>query len=159
MKYIKEPEDEKKVAEKKLVEADVEEKGEIKVAGFLNLVADGFHNFTDGLAIGASFAAGDNVGYITTLTILFHEVITYNLVALMKKWTTPNSHLKILPCFLFILYLALMGYLFLLIDTSRNWRLCHFNTIWSFSHESHYASIFNGNRSSGRVRRGISCSR
>ena len=52
----------------------VEHKGEIKVAGFLNLVADGFHNFTDGLAIGASFAAGEAVGMITTFTILFHEV-------------------------------------------------------------------------------------
>ena len=60
--------------EKKVANPDAEEKGEIKVAGFLNLVADGFHNFTDGLAIGASFAAGQNVGVITTLTILFHEV-------------------------------------------------------------------------------------
>ena len=51
-----------------------EPKSEIKVAGFLNLVADGFHNFTDGLAIGASFAAGQGVGMITTFTILFHEV-------------------------------------------------------------------------------------
>ena len=48
--------------------------GDIKVAGFLNLFADCFHNFTDGLAIGASFAAGETVGTITTLTILLHEV-------------------------------------------------------------------------------------
>ena len=50
------------------------EEGEIKVAGYLNLIADSFHNFTDGLAIGASFAAGQNVGMVTTFTILFHEV-------------------------------------------------------------------------------------
>ncbi len=31
---------------------------EIRVTGYLNLVADFFHNFTDGLAIGASFLAG-----------------------------------------------------------------------------------------------------
>jgi len=44
------------------------------VAGYLNLAADFSHNFTDGLAIGASFAAGQNIGIITTLTILFHEI-------------------------------------------------------------------------------------
>ena len=60
---------------KKVVTKGVEEdKGDIKVAGFLNLFADCFHNFTDGLAIGASFAAGESVGTITTLTILLHEV-------------------------------------------------------------------------------------
>lgn len=47
---------------------------EIQVAGYLNLAADFAHNFTDGLAIGASFLAGQNIGIITTLTILFHEV-------------------------------------------------------------------------------------
>ena len=43
----------------------------------MNLFADGFHNFTDGLAIGASFAAGESVGLVTMMTILFHEVSTY----------------------------------------------------------------------------------
>lgn len=47
---------------------------EIKVAGYLNLAADFSHNFTDGLAIGASFLAGNNIGIITTLTILLHEI-------------------------------------------------------------------------------------
>ena len=47
---------------------------DIKVAGYLNLAADFTHNFTDGLAIGASFLAGRGVGLITTFTILLHEV-------------------------------------------------------------------------------------
>ena len=47
---------------------------DIKVAGYLNLAADFAHNFTDGLAIGASYLAGRNIGLITTLTILLHEV-------------------------------------------------------------------------------------
>jgi len=47
---------------------------DIKVAGYLNLAADFAHNFTDGLAIGASYLAGRNVGVITTITILLHEV-------------------------------------------------------------------------------------
>lgn len=57
----------KEVAQKK-------SEGDIKVSAYLNLAADFTHNFTDGLAIGASYLAGRNVGIITTITILFHEV-------------------------------------------------------------------------------------
>ncbi|KAK6041672.1 metal cation transporter, ZIP family, partial [Cooperia oncophora] len=45
-----------------------------KVAAYLNLVADFAHNFTDGLAIGASFIAGTTVGVVTMVTVLVHEV-------------------------------------------------------------------------------------
>lgn len=44
------------------------------MSGYLNLAADFTHNFTDGLAIGASFLVGPAVGAVTTLTILLHEV-------------------------------------------------------------------------------------
>lgn len=44
------------------------------MSGYLNLAADFTHNFTDGLAIGASFLVGPAVGFVTTLTILLHEV-------------------------------------------------------------------------------------
>merc|ERR1711992_31785 len=69
-------EEEKEEEKGKKAVKEVEEVtgGDIKVAGFLNLAADCFHNFTDGLAIGASFLAGESIGMITTLTILFHEV-------------------------------------------------------------------------------------
>merc|ERR1719361_2831956 len=67
-----EEEEEEKVAEKEPESADDSE--DIKVAGYLNLAADMFHNFTDGLAVGASYLAGDSVGLITTITILFHEI-------------------------------------------------------------------------------------
>jgi zinc transporter 7 len=53
---------EKKKAAEKAVEKKGEEEEEIKVAGYLNLAADCFHNFTDGLAIGASFLAGESIG-------------------------------------------------------------------------------------------------
>lgn len=49
-------------------------KNEIKVSAYLNLAADFTHNFTDGLAISASYLAGRHIGLITTLTILLHEV-------------------------------------------------------------------------------------
>lgn len=59
---------EKKVAKKE------EPAKQMEAAGYLNLVADFTHNFTDGLAIGASYLAGTNVGMVTTFTILFHEI-------------------------------------------------------------------------------------
>merc|ERR1712107_564204 len=64
----------KAVKEEEKKEVEEVTGGDIKVAGFLNLAADCFHNFTDGLAIGASFLAGDSIGMITTLSILFHEI-------------------------------------------------------------------------------------
>ncbi|CAG9784349.1 unnamed protein product [Diatraea saccharalis] len=64
------PEKKKDDAKKK----NKEKKSEIKIAGYLNLAADFTHNFTDGLAIGASFIAGNSIGYITTITILLHEI-------------------------------------------------------------------------------------
>lgn len=59
--------------DKKLVEKKSEPQ-EINVSGYLNLAADFAHNFTDGLAIGASYLAGNSIGIITTVTILLHEV-------------------------------------------------------------------------------------
>lgn len=47
---------------------------DIKVAGYLNLAADFAHNFTDGLAIGASFLVGQGLGIITTATVFLHEI-------------------------------------------------------------------------------------
>jgi solute carrier family 39 (zinc transporter), member 7 len=49
-------------------------KPKMEVAGYLNLAADFTHNFTDGLAIGASYLAGNSIGIVTTITILLHEV-------------------------------------------------------------------------------------
>lgn len=51
-----------------------EKKDSIKITAYLNLAADFAHNFTDGLAIGASFIAGTAVGIVTTVTVLVHEV-------------------------------------------------------------------------------------
>ncbi|KAL3307372.1 hypothetical protein Ciccas_014118 [Cichlidogyrus casuarinus] len=45
-----------------------------KTSGYLNLAADFSHNFTDGLAIAASFLVSRNVGLVTTVTVLVHEL-------------------------------------------------------------------------------------
>ena len=41
---------------------------------YLNLAADSAHNFTDGLAIGASYAGGGGLGLATFLSVLAHEL-------------------------------------------------------------------------------------
>lgn len=64
----KKAEKDSKKKEKESVQASME------VAGYLNLAADFTHNFTDGLAIGASYLAGNSIGIVTTITILLHEV-------------------------------------------------------------------------------------
>ncbi|KAG6580029.1 Zinc (Zn2)-Iron (Fe2) Permease (ZIP) Family [Phytophthora cinnamomi] len=48
------------------------EKKPIAAAGYLNLAADFSHNFTDGLAIGATFLRG--TGWTTTVAMLLHEL-------------------------------------------------------------------------------------
>ena len=46
-----------------------------ETVGYLNLVADAVHNFTDGAAVGAAFlAGGPAAGYAKTLAMLAHEV-------------------------------------------------------------------------------------
>nr|XP_014099468.1 protein catecholamines up [Bactrocera oleae] len=65
--------DAKKSENRKAVKND-SETNKVKITGYLNLAADFAHNFTDGLAIGASYLAGNSIGIVTTITILLHEV-------------------------------------------------------------------------------------
>jgi len=41
---------------------------------YLNLIGDGFHNFLDGMIIAASFTASIQIGIVTTLAVVFHEI-------------------------------------------------------------------------------------
>jgi len=52
------------------------EEGKCKVHSFtyLNLIGDGFHNFLDGMIIAASFMVSVQVGIVTTLAVIFHEI-------------------------------------------------------------------------------------
>nr|XP_039255574.1 zinc transporter ZIP13-like [Styela clava] len=49
-------------------------KSNVKMAGYLNLLANIIDNFTHGLAIGGSYRVGRWVGILTTLAILLHEI-------------------------------------------------------------------------------------
>lgn len=54
--------------------AVAEGEGEIAVSGYLNLAADFAHNFTDGLAIGATWLQNERIAMITVFTIFLHEI-------------------------------------------------------------------------------------
>uniref|UniRef100_A0A183TYH9 Zinc transporter SLC39A7 n=1 Tax=Toxocara canis TaxID=6265 RepID=A0A183TYH9_TOXCA len=67
-------EDRKKMVNKKDKAKKSDPQTSFKVAAYLNMAADFTHNFTDGLAIGASYLAGSTVGLVTMITVLVHEV-------------------------------------------------------------------------------------
>ena len=48
--------------------------GHVHPVGYMNLIADGLHNFLDGILIGTSYLASVEVGLATTLAVLLHEI-------------------------------------------------------------------------------------
>ncbi len=46
----------------------------IKPLGYMSLVADGFHNFIDGILIGASYLVSPHLGITTTMAVVLHEI-------------------------------------------------------------------------------------
>ncbi|MEK7209136.1 MAG: ZIP family metal transporter [Patescibacteria group bacterium] len=46
----------------------------VQPLGYLNLIADGFHNLLDGAIIGVSFLASPAIGLATTLAVILHEI-------------------------------------------------------------------------------------
>jgi zinc and cadmium transporter len=47
---------------------------DVHVFTYLNLIGDGIHNFVDGLIIAASFISNLQLGIVTTLAVISHEV-------------------------------------------------------------------------------------
>ncbi len=46
----------------------------VKPYGYLSLYADGIHNFTDGILIGAAWMFSPELGLATTITVILHEI-------------------------------------------------------------------------------------
>ncbi|MFA6587881.1 MAG: ZIP family metal transporter [Patescibacteria group bacterium] len=49
-------------------------KNHIHAVGPINLIGDGFHNFIDGIIIGASYLVSIPLGIATTVAVLIHEI-------------------------------------------------------------------------------------
>ncbi|ESZ93831.1 ZIP Zinc transporter [Sclerotinia borealis F-4128] len=67
----------KKENGKSIVEVQKTEKeinSSVKLAGYLNLIADFTHNITDGLAMSSSFYASPTIGATTAVAVFFHEI-------------------------------------------------------------------------------------
>uniref|UniRef100_A0A914VAB7 Solute carrier family 39 member 6 n=1 Tax=Plectus sambesii TaxID=2011161 RepID=A0A914VAB7_9BILA len=45
-----------------------------KSVALMILIGDGVHNFVDGLAVGASFAVSNSLGFSTSIAVVFHEI-------------------------------------------------------------------------------------
>jgi len=51
-----------------------EEECEAHMFAYLNLVGDGVHNLIDGMIIAATFLVSSDLGFATTLAVVFHEI-------------------------------------------------------------------------------------
>ncbi|MBW2968906.1 ZIP family metal transporter, partial [Candidatus Woesearchaeota archaeon] len=49
-------------------------KCEIRPMGYLNLIGDGVHNFTDGMIVAVAYMVSVPLGLITTIAVIFHEI-------------------------------------------------------------------------------------
>ncbi len=45
-----------------------------KSVALMILIGDGVHNFVDGLAVGASFAISNSLGFSTSIAVVCHEI-------------------------------------------------------------------------------------
>jgi zinc and cadmium transporter len=50
------------------------EECEVHAFAYVSLIGDAVHNFIDGMIIAATFVAGFELGFVTTLAVIFHEI-------------------------------------------------------------------------------------
>ena len=82
-------------------------------AGWMILVGDGLHNFTDGILIAAAFLADPKLGVITALAIIAHEIpqeIGDFIVLLNAGFTKARAYVYNLICSLMAVVGGLVGY-------------------------------------------------
>jgi zinc and cadmium transporter len=92
---------------------DAEEAGK---SGWMILVGDGVHNFVDGVLIAAAFIANPEVGLLTAMAIIAHEIpqeIGNFMVLLNAGFSKQRALLYNLICGLLAVIGGLLGYVFL----------------------------------------------
>ena len=104
------------------------------VNGFLSLLADAIHNFTDGLTIVAAWAQSTSVGISTTIAIFVHE-IPHELGDYAVLLRAGYTHSQVLKCQFMTAAAAFMGtFIGLLLQSSKNSALLvAFKSILPFS--------------------------
>jgi zinc and cadmium transporter len=82
-------------------------------AGWMILIGDGMHNFTDGILIAAAFLADPQLGLVTGLAIIAHEIpqeIGDFIVLLNAGFTRTRAYVFNLLCSLMAVAGGLLGY-------------------------------------------------
>ena len=89
------------------------DKHEAGKAGWMILVGDGMHNFTDGILIAAAFLANPELGLVTGLAIIAHEIpqeIGDFIVLLNAGFSRTRAYVYNLLCSLLAIAGGLLGY-------------------------------------------------
>jgi zinc and cadmium transporter len=82
-------------------------------AGWMILVGDGLHNFTDGILIAAAFLANPKLGLVTGLAIIAHEIpqeIGDFIVLLNAGFSRARAYVYNLLCSLMAVIGGVVGY-------------------------------------------------
>ena len=85
-------------------------------AGWMILVGDGLHNFTDGILIAAAFIANPKLGLVTGLAIIAHEIpqeIGDFIVLLNAGFSRRRAYVYNLICSLMAVIGGILGYVML----------------------------------------------
>ncbi|MFC5400608.1 ZIP family metal transporter [Undibacterium sp. SXout11W] len=82
-------------------------------AGWMILVGDGMHNFTDGILIAAAFLANPQLGFVTAFAIIAHEIpqeIGDFIVLLNAGFSRTRAYLYNLACSMMGVLGGVLGY-------------------------------------------------
>jgi zinc and cadmium transporter len=82
-------------------------------SGWMILIGDGLHNFTDGILIAAAFLANPQLGLVTGLAIIAHEIpqeIGDFIVLLNAGFSRARAYAFNLVCSLMAVFGGLLGY-------------------------------------------------
>jgi zinc and cadmium transporter len=89
------------------------DKDEAGQSGWMILVGDGLHNFTDGILIAAAFLANPQLGLVTALAIIAHEIpqeIGDFIVLLNAGFSRTRAYVYNLICSMMAVVGGVLGY-------------------------------------------------